>query len=391
MNKWPLFALKDLGEVTTGSTPPSNNPTYFGGTTPFVTPADLDNVSIIMTTPRSLSDKGTTKARLLPAETVLVSCIGNLGKMGFAGKPVVTNQQINAITFDQNKVFPRYGFYACSLLKKQLETMAPATTLPIVSKSKFEKLQIPLPPLKEQKRIAAILDQADVLRRLRQRSIDRLNSLGQAIFYEMFGDPVSNPMGWPIGAIRDLVSEVKYGTSQKAHSEPDGLPMLRMGNLTFSGSLDLTNLKFVHLSDKDFGKYTTCTGDILFNRTNSKELVGKTVVFDLDEPYAIAGYLIRVRVNEEANPYYISAYLNSSHGKSTLQNMCKNIVGMANINAQELQEIVIAKPPIALQNEYATKIKELKKNAGIFDKSINMLDALFLSLQHRAFNGELSG
>ena len=101
-------------------------------------------------------------------------------------------------------------------------------------------------------------------------------------------------------------------------------------------------------------------GDLLFNRTNSKELVGKTAVFDQVEPMAFAGYLIRVRTNEDGNPYYLWGFLNSAYGKHILKSMCKNIVGMANINAQELQDIEVPKPPRQLQNEYESHVKAVK-------------------------------
>lgn len=249
--------------------------------------------------------------------------------------------------------------------------------------------RIPLPPPEVQKRIAEILDQADELRRKRQRALDRLNQLSQAIFIEMFGDPAINPMGWPIGTIRDLIGEAKYGTSAKANTDGIGLPILRMGNLTYDGKIDLSNLKHVELSDDEFDKYTTQPGDILFNRTNSKELVGKTAVVTLEEPLAIAGYLVRARANQRGNPHYISAYLNSAHGKTTLHNMCKNIVGMANINAQEFQNIAIALPPKEIQDDFAARLSSTEAARLPMAISQSKTESMFASLQARAFRGEL--
>ena len=127
-----------------------------------------------------------------------------------------------------------------------------------LNKASLRLIKIPLPPLPEQRRIAGILDQADALRHQRRQSLSRLADLGQAIFYEMFGDPVTNPKGWPIGTVRDLLAEAKYGTAQKANTDGRGLPVLRMGNLTYQGQLDLRDLKHVELSAKDMPKYTTC-------------------------------------------------------------------------------------------------------------------------------------
>ena len=267
--------------------------------------------------------------------------------------------------------------------------LSTGANLPRLSPNALANFQIPLPPLEEQKRIASILDQADSLRRSRAAALEKLNGLGQAIFYEMFGDPAINQRGWVQGTIGDLLDEVKYGTSSKANTDGCGLPILRMGNVTYDGRIDLADLKHIELNEAEFQKYTTQKGDILFNRTNSKDLVGKTAVVHQTEPMAIAGYLVRARVGINGNPEYISAYLNSPHGKAVLKGMCKNIVGMANINANEFQTIKIALPPVKTQNEFADRIAMVERQRLPYLKSHSELDTLFASLQHRAFRGEL--
>jgi len=253
----------------------------------------------------------------------------------------------------------------------------------------LNELEIPLPPLDEQRRIAAILDKADAIRRKRKQAIQLADDFLRSVFLDMFGDPVTNPKDFPIGTIRDFVETANYGSSGKASETEGEYPMLRMGNITYKGGWDFTNLKYIDLSEKDKPKYLTQKGDLLFNRTNSKELVGKTAVFEEEKPMAIAGYLIRVRTNELGNNYYLSGYLNSAHGKKTLVGMCKSIVGMANINAQELQNIKILLPPIELQNEFENIVKTTKQKLKSFDKSSQLLDDNFNSLSQKAFAGEL--
>jgi type I restriction enzyme S subunit len=130
-------------------------------------------------------------------------------------------------------------------------------------------------------------------------------------------------------------------------------------------------------------------GDILFNRTNSPDLVGKTAVFRHSEPMAYAGYLVRLRVNQEATSEFISAFLNSRYGKATLRGMCKSIIGMANINATEVQTIRIPKPPVELQRTFARLVIEMESHTRRQLSSEASMDAQFASLQHRAFRGEL--
>ena len=204
----------------------------------------------------------------------------------------------------------------------------------------------------------------------------------------MFGDPVKNPHKFHKVSIRDLVSEVKYGTSEKS-GEVGKYPILRMNNITYKGGWDFTELKYTDIKPSDEEKYLVKNGDMLFNRTNSKELVGKTAVYRRDIPIAYAGYLVRVRSNSENNTEYISAYLNSIYGKKVLLNMCKSIVGMANINAQEMQDIEILKPPLELQNKFAQIVEKVEDQKAKNEVSTIRLDELFNSLLQRAFKGEL--
>ena len=164
--QFPFVCLGDCGEVITGSTPPKANSDFWGGKIPFVTPAQLgfQFQPPITTADEYVTSEGADRGRLLPEGAVLVCCIGSLGKTGTAGVPLISNQQINAIIFDPIQVDARYGYHAARSLTPLLEHFAPSTTVKIVKKSAFAEFQLPLPPLAEQKRIAAILDAADAVR-----------------------------------------------------------------------------------------------------------------------------------------------------------------------------------------------------------------------------------
>jgi type I restriction enzyme, S subunit len=250
-------------------------------------------------------------------------------------------------------------------------------------------IKIPLPPLAKQRRIAAILDQADELRRKRHSTLERIRGLPGAVFVEMFGDPATNAKGWPLGRIGDLAASTQYGTSSKA-SDTGEYPILRMGNILRSGEWDLRDLKYIDLRAEDVAKYTVRSGDVLFNRTNSRDLVGKTAVFRESVAFAYAGYLVRLRVNERAVPEYISSYLNSQAGKRILRGRCKAIIGMANINAEELKSIPIPIPPFSLQRSFQAKLLQLQPLVSLYHRHLARLEALFAALQHRAFRGELT-
>ena len=192
----------------------------------------------------------------------------------------------------------------------------------------------------------------------------------------MFGDPVFNNKNWKYGIIRDLVKDVRYGTSRPAN-ENGRFKYLRMNNITYDGKLDITELKNIDIPDNELEKCIAEKGDILFNRTNSRDLVGKTCVYDLDDSMVIAGFVIRVRTNELANPYFVSEFLNSKYMKKRLSNMCKNASGQSNINAQEMQNIKIYIPPIELQNQLAEFVKQIDKQKfeelNVLEKELNKI------------------
>lgn len=388
---WPTVELQEVCRTGSGTTPSRRKTEFYSGNIPWVKSGELRETEI-MDTEEHVSEEAvkSTSLKIVPPGSLLVAMYGaTVGRVGLLGVEATTNQAVCHVIPDPKKANNRYLFHLLQERAQELIGRGVGGAQPNINQGTIKQLQIPLPPLDEQKRIAAILDQADELRRLRQRAIDRLNTLGQAIFHEMFGDPSRNHMDWTMGTIRDLLIEAKYGTSKKANTEGKGIPVLRMGNITYDGALDLSDLKYVELSEKELPKHTAKYGDILFNRTNSKELVGKTAVYDRAETMALAGYLVRARVNERGNPFYISAYMNSAHGKKTLRNMCKNIVGMANINAQEFQNISIAIPPVELQDKFANLVVQIGKKREIFEEAQKKDEALFASLQSKAFLGDL--
>jgi type I restriction enzyme, S subunit len=270
-----------------------------------------------------------------------------------------------------------------------LRDKSTGATIPHISRKALEELKIPVIDIAQQNQIANLLSKAESLISQRKESIALLDEILKSTFLEMFGEPSSNKKKFPKGTIRDVVTEVKYGTSSPAEDE-GSYPYLRMNNITPNGYMDYSKLKYINIIDeKEKEKYVVRKGDLLFNRTNSKELVGKTGVFNENTEMIIAGYLIRVRTNEKANPWFLWGYLNSIHGKQTLLGMCKSIVGMANINAQELQGIKILTPPIELQNQFAQIVEKTEALKNQYQQSLQELENLYGSLSQRAFKGEL--
>ncbi|XWN52306.1 restriction endonuclease subunit S [Anoxybacillus flavithermus] len=272
---------------------------------------------------------------------ILMSVRAPVGDVNIANTKCCIGRGLAAIRANNDMINYKYLFYALNYKKNEIESMGTGSTFKAISKKDIESIQIPVFDIENQVKIVKALDKAQELINKRKAQIEALDQLTQSVFLEMFGDPATNPKKWPMGFIKDLALKTQYGTSKKASEDTGKYPILRMNNITYEGHWDLTDLKYVDLDDKEVGKYLVHKGELLFNRTNSKELVGKTAVYRFEKPMAFAGYLVKLIPNEKANAEFISAYLNSKYGKSILFSMAKNIVGMANINAEELKSIKI--------------------------------------------------
>lgn len=314
----------------------------------------------------------------------LIGMDGEFNLASWKAEPALLNQRVCKLDKVRDGADLGYVAKFLPLALKQIEAATPFVTVKHLSIKDLIEVQLPLPPLEEQRRIAAILDRAEKLRAKRRAAISLLDQLPQAIFLEMFGDPAANPMGWPVVQIGDLLESANYGSSGKA-GLVGAWPILRMGNLTAEGHLDLEDLKYIDLAPNEIPKYTVRNGDLLFNRTNSADLVGKTALYTCDQPAAFAGYLVRLRVNEKANPEFVAAFMNLGYTKRVLRGMAKSIVGMANINAKEVQTIAIPVPPFELQSQFAERVQVIRDAKAAHQSALAELDALFVSLQAIAF------
>lgn len=241
-----------------------------------------------------------------------------------------------------------------------------------------------LPSMDKQIAIVKQLDLISDTIAIYTKQIENLDNLVKARFIEMFGRPFINNLNWESKQIKNVVNEVKYGTS-KPSVENGEYKYLRMNNLTYDGRFDLTDLKFISLDNDELEKCVVRKGDVLFNRTNSLDLIGKTAEFDFNEDMVIAGYIIRIRLKETIVPKFFSMYMNTDDMKLHLRTIAKGAVNQANINAQELQEIPIYLPPIELQNQFVDFVRQVDKSREAVKKSLEKTQQLYDSLMQEYF------
>lgn len=267
---------------------------------------------------------------------------------------------------------------------KEIERKTAFVTVKHLSAKELNKMKVELPSQSEQTKRANTLSVIEQIKRELNKELDNLNGLISSRFVEMFGDPKLNPNRWPVKKVGELVTDVRYGTSRAA-VEGGKYPYLRMNNLTNDGHLDLTNLKYIDIPDNELEKCLVRRGDILFNRTNSIDLIGKTAVFNLEQDMIIAGYIIRVRLKDALLPEIFSLYFNLEYMKDALKKMAKGAVNQANINAQELQSINIYVPPIEKQNAFVEFLQSIDKSKAVIQKSLDEAQLLFDSLMQEYF------
>ena len=361
-NEWKKVKLGDICEVITGNTPLKKIEEYWNkDEVPFITPPELKYEGINYITPNIYVSKiGAKQGRIIPKNSICVCCIGSLGKLGILKEDAITNQQINSLTLKDKNVDLLYLYFYLKTIKNNLESIASSTTVKIINKSSFEKIEINLPSLEIQKKLSKKLELLENNIQLRKSQLNSLNELSKSLFSRMFGDIKTNDKNWEIKKLGEVV-QTQYGTSKKATSVVGEFPILRMNNITYSGEMDYKDLKYIELSDSEKEKFLLKKGELLFNRTNSKELVGKTGLFNLDIPMAFAGYLIRIKPSNLIHSKFLLFFMNSEFMKKLLYNKAKNIVGMANINAKELEDFSIILPPIELQNKFAERIEKIEK------------------------------
>ena len=378
--------LGDVFEIGSGGTPSKTHPEYYGGDIPWVKTGDLKS-EYLYEVEDFITEEGlnNSSAKMYESDTVLIAMYGaTIGATSILNFPACTNQACAAFKKSE-EILPEYLYFFLRSKKEKFVNDGVGGTQPNISAGYLKKVQIEVRSLDEQSEIINVLDKVNRIIDERTKELAALDDLIKARFVELFGEPILNPKEWKIVTIGDIALDVRYGTSRPA-VEGGKYPYLRMNNLTIDGHLDLTDLKYIDIPEEELEKCVVRKGDILFNRTNSLELVGKTAVFDLCEDMVIAGYIIRVRLNNKMIlPEIFSQYMNHKTLKKILRGMAKGAVNQANINAKELQSIKIYVPNMKLQDEFVTFVNQVHKSKVEIQQALEKTQLLFDSLMQQYF------
>ena len=316
---------------------------------------------------------------------LLFAWAASLGAYIWQGETAWLNQHIFKII---PKIDKDFLFYSLSFKVKELYSKSHGSGMVHITKGAFLESLIPLPPLAEQERIVAKIEElfAGI-----DAGVENLKSVKnqialyrQSVLKSAFDNQTKKEM------LKNFIIEINYGTSEKTNDDASGIPVLRMGDIQ-NGKLRFNKLKYLKkITDK---KLLLQKGDLLFNRTNSAELVGKSAVFNSDFVCSFASYLIKVRFSEKLNSDYVCFYINSPYGKAWAKTQLTQQVGQANINSQKLQALQIPVPSLDEQKRIVAEIESRFERADALetavDRALSNAEKLKQAVLKKAFSGEL--
>ncbi|OYT90552.1 MAG: restriction endonuclease [Burkholderiales bacterium PBB3] len=309
-------------------------------------------------------------------------------------KRTVTVVDVCIIRPDSNTVYTPWLMHCINSpqSRNQIDEYTTGTTRQRISRGNLTKIKVALPPLEEQRCIAAILDQAETLRTQRRQVLAHLDTLTQSLFLYMFGDPASNPNGLPRKKLGELIAEGPQNGLYKSSTEyGSGTPILRIDAFYDGVVTKLNSLKRVRLSPEEIKLFGLAAEDIVINRVNSIEYLGKSALIPpLSEPTVFESNMMRFTVRrDQVEPGYVVHFLQTPFIKGQILSGSKNAVNQSSINQQDVKGFEINVPPLPLQQTFATRIQAIEALKATHRTALAELDALFASLQQRAFAGEL--
>lgn len=376
---------------------------------------------------------------------ILLSWSATLGAYIYKGEEAVLNQHIFSV---RPYVHKNFLYYLLSYYIQELKQKVHGTGMQHITKGKFQESAIPLPPLPEQHRIVAKIEELFtkldagveslkraqlLLKRYKQAvlkaavegkltekwreehkdEIEPASELLKRILEERrrkweaehpgkkYKEPTSPdtdglpelPEGWTPATISQLALKVQYGSSKKAIAGPEGIPVLRMGNI-LDGKLHLASLKYLPENHDEFPELLLRDGDLLFNRTNSFDLVGKSAVYHgVPSPCSFASYLIRVRFHKSISSDFLAYFINSSYGRAWIARVVSQQVGQANVNGTKLQALTVFLPPAQEQRIIVEEVERYLSVAEAAESMVNSelkrAEKLGQSILKQAFSGKL--
>lgn len=390
---WPMVRLGDVCEVVSGGTPKTSVEEYWGGEIPWVTPADLSKLKglEISSGERAITQRGVDKssAVLLPAGSVVLSSRAPIGYVAIAQVPMATNQGCKSF-IPSSEVDARYLAHYLLSQKDALQSLGTGATFKELSKSRAADIRIPLPPLDEQRRVAAILDEVGRLSSIQIKKVEGLEALKRVVVEEFL--KARGDQEVELGTISEIQSGITKGRKVSKKSTTSIVPYLSVSNVK-DGFLQLHPVKEINATNDEISRYQLQRGDIVLTEGGDPDKLGRGTVWNNEIPVCIhQNHIFRVRILQDSTvmtPEVLAAILSSSRPKKHFLRSAKQTTGIASINKSQLSRTPIPNLTRDDVRALSLQIELLKLEQERAETQRSSFEELRQSLSTRAFQGEL--
>lgn len=400
---WSVVRLGEVVRIVSGNSLPTEYQDEINGMHPVYKVSDMNesgNQKYVSTVNNRLSKEHLDELNhtLYPEKTTILPKVG---------ATLLTNKRrmlTEPSSFDNNvmgwipdDINPEFLYYvSCTV---DMEAVAQKGAVPSISKAIAQSLKIPAPPTGEQHKIASVLCNVDQAIHTTGEIIRQIYDVKKGVMQDVFhgkhrahNQYISTPVGkvpkhWDVVSIGDVVQSAEYGLSESLSGEGQ-YPVFRMNNIE-NGYMVEEPMKYIDLTDEEFEKYRVEEGDILFNRTNSLELVGKTGIYQLVGDHVFASYLVRLQTNAKADSYYLNYYMNSAEAQNRMMDFATKGVSQANINANSIQQVKLPLPPIDEQRQIANRIRSIDEQIETNERYKSQLQSLKQGLMQDLLSGKV--
>lgn len=379
--------IGDLGDIYTGNTPSKKNVEFYDSEDiMFIKPDILDfDINTINESNEYVSERAREKARIIPKDSLLVSCIGNIGKLGINKKEAAFNQQINAIVHNEKIVSSRYLAYLIKYNQKKLEAIANAPVVPIINKTQFSNFELFIHEnLETQNKIVEVLDKAQSLIDKKREQIELLDELVKSRFIEMFGDPILNPKEWQTEKLGNI-SKISRGGSPRPIDKFLGgtIPWIKIGDATAGDDIYIYDTKEKIIEEGVKKSRLIKKGGLIF--ANCGVSLGFARILKIDGCIH-DGWLAFEDFEEHLDKIFFLKSLNycTEYFRKTAPDGTQ-----PNLNTNIMKEYVQILPPMEKQKEFSSFIEKIDEIKSKMETSLSELEDNFNSLMQKAFKGEL--
>ncbi len=385
---WSSAPLEDLCDITVGRTPARATPEYWGPGEPWLSIADMSQGRRITRTKEQITTAGASGGKQVLPGTVLLSFKLSIGRVAITDVPLFTNEAIAALPIKRPDLVDA-NYLARALEALDLSSGSNRAAMgATLNKAALRRIRVPLPPLDEQRRIAAILDRADDLRMKRFESLALLDGLAKSVFGDLF-ESETFPT-YPLASLADVASGITKGRKLREEATR-AVPYLAVSNVQ-AGHLKMAIVKEIDATEAEIRRFALKDGDLVLTEGGDPDKLGRGTVWRSQLPVCIhQNHIFRVRIAPGAKllPDFLSAYMSSPPARAYFLRAAKQTTGIASINMTQLKGLPVSVPELALQEEFVARVDAIGRHAASVNGASRCESRLFRSLESRAFSGRL--